>query len=210
MYNNHIEVKKMFTRTENFKQYISYYPVVSIIIAINVLTYIGTILPGIGDEILFRGMSINGFILEGDYYRIVTSMFLHGGFLHLLFNMFSLFLFGPELEKFAGKVRFITIYFVSGIIGNIITLFAEPDYWYASVGASGAIFGMIGAFGALVYYTRHIFPQLKQIILPIIIISVVMTFIQPNINIAAHLGGMACGFLIGLVFFNPKKLRRIK
>ena len=200
----------MFTRTENFKQYISYYPVVSTIIAINVLVYLATLLPIIGDKIFYGGMGINGFIYNGEFYRLVTSMFLHGGFLHLLFNMFSIFLFGPELEKFAGKLRFITIYSISGIVGNVITLFINNDFWYASVGASGAIFGIIGAFGALVYYTRHIFPQLKQIILPIIIISVIMTFLQPNINIAAHLGGLACGFLIGLVFFNPKKLRRVK
>lgn len=200
----------MFNRTENFKQYITYYPVVSFILAVNIALYIITIIPVIGDEVFYFGMGINGLIYEGDYYRLVTSMFLHGGFLHLLFNMFSLFLFGPELEKFAGKLRFITIYLISGLIGNVVTLFVHPEYLYASVGASGAIFGVIGAFGALVYYTRHIFPQLKQIIVPIIIISVVMSFIQPNINIAAHLGGLACGFAIGLVFFNPKKLRRIK
>lgn len=200
----------MFTRTENFNQYIRYYPVVSIIIAINIIAYITTLLPVFGDEIFYGGMSINGYILDGDYYRIITSLFLHGGFLHLLFNMFSLFLFGPELEKFAGKTRFLIIYFVAGIIGNVITILVNDDYWYASVGASGAIFGIIGSFGALVYYTRHVFPQLKQIIMPIIIVSVIMTFIQSNINIAAHLGGLAAGFLLGMIFFHPKKLRRVK
>ncbi len=67
---------------------------------------------------------------------------IHGGFIHLLFNMFSLFLFGPELEKIAGKARFITIYLLAGIFGNVVT-FVFQEGMYASVGASGAIFGIL-------------------------------------------------------------------
>ena len=193
----------MFIRRENFKQYISLYPVVSTLLAINLIVYLITLIPGLGDEVFWRGIHINGLIDQGEWWRLVTSMFLHGGFTHVLFNMFSLFIFGPELEHFTGKVRFLTIYFLSGIIGNLATFMIE-DSTYASVGASGAIFGMIGAFGALVYYTRHLFPQLKQVILPIIVISVIMTFLSPNINISAHLGGLVAGFLIGMVYFNPK------
>ena len=83
--------------------------------------------------------------------------FYTAGFMHVLFNMFSLFLFGPELEKIAGKMRFLTIYFLAGIFGSAAT-FVTQDAMYASVGASGAIFGIIGAFGALVYYTRKFIP----------------------------------------------------
>ena len=132
-------------------------------------------------------------------------MFLHGGIMHLLFNMFSLFIFGPELEKIAGKARFLTIYMLAGIFANIATFFLQaPDY--RSLGASGAVFGILGAFGALVYYTKHILPQLRQIILPIIVISIVMTFIQPNINTTAHIAGLVVGFLIGLSYFHPKRI----
>ncbi|MBO1912581.1 rhomboid family intramembrane serine protease, partial [Microvirga sp. 3-52] len=74
------------------------------------------------------------------------------------------------------------------------------------LGASGAIFGMFGAFGALVYYTKHAMPQLRQIILPIIVISVIMTFVGPNINVTAHITGLVVGFLIGLSYFNPKRI----
>lgn len=197
----------MFIRTESFQQYIRLYPIVSIIIAINILVFVLMSLPGIGDQILFAGMSVNGLIAQGEWWRVITSMFLHGGFMHVLFNMFSLFLFGPELEKIAGKIRFLTIYFLSGIFGSAAT-FVTQDAYYASVGASGAIFGIIGAFGALVYYTRHVMPQLRQIILPIIGVSIIMTFLQPNINISAHLGGMAAGFLLGLVYFKPKNITR--
>lgn len=197
----------MFIRRESFQQYIRLYPVVSVIIALNVLIFILTILPGIGQEILFAGASVNGLIANGEWWRVITSMFLHGGFMHVLFNMFSLFLFGPELEKIAGKIRFLTIYFLSGIFGGAAT-FATQDAFYASVGASGAIFGIIGAFGALVYYTRKSFPQLRQIMLPIIVVSIIMTFLQPNINVAAHLGGMAAGLILGLFYFKPQNMLR--
>jgi rhomboid protease GluP len=119
--------------------------------------------------------------------------------------MFSLFIFGPELEKIAGRARFLTIYLLAGVFGNIATYFLQP-LDYVSVGASGAIFGIFGAFGALVYYTKHILPQLRQIILPIIVIGVVMTFLQSNINVTAHIAGLIVGFLIGLSYFHPKRI----
>lgn len=198
----------MFIRRESFQQYIKMYPVVSTIIALNIIVYLITLIPGTGIEILYKGASVNGLIAEGEWWRLLTSMFLHAGFLHILFNMFSLFLFGPELEKIAGKMRFLTIYFLAGNFGGIATFAFEKDPLYASVGASGAIFGIIGAFGALLYYMRHVMPQLRQIILPIIVVSVIMTFLQANINIMAHLGGLVTGFILGLFYFKPKNMLR--
>lgn len=197
----------MFIRRENFKQYITLYPVVSSIIALNLIIYLLTLIPGFGEELIYAGMSVNALIAAGEWWRIITSMFIHAGFTHVLFNMFSLFLFGPELEKIAGKTRFLTIYFLAGIFGEAATYLTQDPY-YASVGASGAIYGIFGAFAALVYYTRNLFPQLKQIILPLIVISVIMSFVTPNINIAAHLGGLVAGFVLGIVYFNPKNMLR--
>ncbi len=193
----------MFIRNENFKQYINAYPVVSTLITINLAIYIMTLIPKLGDEIFYFGVSVNGLIVQGEWWRIVTSMFLHGGLMHILFNMFSLFLFGPELEKMAGKRRFLVLYFLSGIGGGLATL-ATQNALYASVGASGALFGIFGAFGALLFRYRNSLPQLRQIILPIIVISVIMTFLQPNVNAASHIGGLATGFVIGLFFFKPR------
>ena len=195
----------MFNRTENFKQYTSYYPVVSTLLAANLILYVLTILPGIGTLILNYGIQLNYFIQIGEWWRIFTAMFLHADFMHVLFNMFSLYLFGPELERIAGKARFTTIYLLSGIVGNVATYLLNNGS-YASLGASGAIFGIFGAFGALVYYTRHTMPMLRKLILPIIVISVIMTFLQSNVNIYAHLGGLATGFLLGLVYLHPKKI----
>ncbi|WP_301108496.1 rhomboid family intramembrane serine protease [Sporosarcina sp.] len=195
----------MFIRTENFSQYVRAYPVVTFLLALNIGIFILAWIPGIGGQILVWGIGDNFLIANGEYWRLLTPMFLHGGFTHLLFNMFSLFIFGPELEKIAGKARFITIYMLAGLFGDIATYFLQlPDYRH--LGASGAIFGVFGAFGALVYYTKHVFPQLKQVILPIIVISVVMTFVGTNINVTAHIAGLITGFIIGLSYFNPKNI----
>jgi rhomboid protease GluP len=193
----------MFIRNENFKQYINAYPVVATLITINLAVFIMTLIPNLKYEIFYYGMSVNGLIAQGEWWRLITAMFLHGGWMHILFNMFSLFLFGPELEKIAGKMRFMAIYFLSGIGGGLATL-AVQDPGYASVGASGAIFGIFGAFGAILVRYRNSLPQLRQIILPIIVISVIMTFLQTGVNATSHIGGLATGFVIGLFFFKPK------
>lgn len=195
----------MFLRTESFSQYLRMYPIVSTLLIINIVIYILMSLPVIGDLIFRFGVGYNAAIAAGEWWRFITPMFLHGGLMHLLFNMFSLFLFGPELEKLIGKVRFLTVYGLAGLFGTVATYFLEPlDYLH--VGASGAIFGILGAFGALLYYGRRALPQLRQIILPIIVISIVMTFLTPNINATAHIAGMITGFLIGLSYFHPKRI----
>ncbi|MBE1555193.1 rhomboid family intramembrane serine protease [Sporosarcina limicola] len=199
----------MFSRTENFSQYIRLYPVVTFFLAVNILVYLITIIPGIGDQVRLVGIGNNYLIAEGEWWRLFTPMFLHGGIIHLFFNMFSLFIFGPELEKIAGRMRFLTIYLLSGIFADIATFFLQ-DLDYLHLGASGAIFGIFGAFGALVHYTKHVLPQLRQIILPIILISVVMTYLQSDINTTAHIAGLIAGFLIGLSYFHPKRIARWK
>lgn len=195
----------MFIRRESFSQYIKLYPVVSTLLAINIIIYLITMIPFIGPRVFGLGIGFNYLIANGEWWRFITPMFLHAGIMHLLFNMFALFLFGPELERLAGKVRFLTIYFLAGIFGTIASYFLQ-DLYYRHVGASGAIFGILGAFGALVYYTRRTMPQLRQMMLPIIIISIIMTFLNPGINVTAHLTGMAVGFLIGLSYFHPKRI----
>lgn len=195
----------MFIRNENFKQFISLYPIVSIIIGVNIFVFLLRLIPILGQQIYLGGMHINAYITHGEIWRSFTSMFLHAGFLHLLFNMFSLYLFGPELEKIAGKARFLTIYLLSGIGGSIATyLIHINDPLYASVGASGAVFGIFGAYAAILFRHRKTTPHLRQIILPIIVISVILTFLQSNVNAAGHIGGLIVGFLLGLIYFSNK------
>lgn len=195
----------MFNRTENFKQFTTYYPVVSILIAINVIVYLSRFIPGIGAIVYDYGLQINFSVANGEIWRVFTSMFLHGDFWHVLFNTFWLYLFGPELEKLVGKARFFNIYLLAGVAGNIATYYTYPLN-YASLGASGAVFGIFGTFGALVYYTRKTMPMLRKMILPLIIISVIMTFVQPNINATAHIVGLITGFILGLIYLHPKNI----
>ncbi|HZG11155.1 rhomboid family intramembrane serine protease [Kurthia gibsonii] len=199
----------MFNRTENLSLYIKKYPVISVLIGMNLIVYLLGLIPGIGNNLYALGIAYNYSISQGEYWRLITAMFLHGGFLHLLFNMFGLYVFGPELEQLAGKLRFFSIYFISGLLANVATYVVEPLN-YASLGASGAIFGIFGAYLALVYHTRKILPQLKQLIIPLVAISVIMTFVQSNINITAHLVGLAVGFILGMFQFTPKRIRRFR
>lgn len=197
----------MFTRRESFSEYIRFYPIVTIFLALNIGIYLLTLLPFIGDYIISAGLGVNYLVADGEWWRLLTPMFLHGGIMHILFNMFVLFVFGPELEKITGKLRFASLFMLAGILANVATyLLQDPSYRH--LGASGAIFGIFGAYGALVYYTKKSMPELRQIIIPIIAISVIMTFVQPNINVTAHLTGLITGFIIGLSYFNPKRITR--
>ena len=197
----------MFTRRESFSEYIRFYPIVTTFLALNIVIYLLTVLPIVGHSILVAGLGVNYLVTDGEWWRLITPMFLHGGIMHILFNMFCLFVFGPELEKIMGKMRFVTLFMLAGILANVATYFIQ-DPIYQHLGASGAIFGIFGAYGALVYYTKKSMPELRQIILPIIAISIVMTFVQPNINVTAHVTGLIVGFLIGLSYFNPKRITR--
>ncbi len=145
---------------------------------------------------LYKAVNGGGFSLRCSYMRTLCMCSLICS---------PCFYLVTELEKIAGKARFITIYLLSGIVGNMAT-FMLNDSSYASLGASGAIFGIFGAFGALVYYTRRTMPMLRKLILPIIVISVIMTFLQSNVNVYAHLGGLVTGFLLGLIYLHPTRI----
>lgn len=197
----------MFNRNEKLSDYIKIYPAVATLILINLIVYVVGFVPRIHSYILNYGAAANWLIGDGEYWRLITAIFIHGNFLHILSNMFWLYVFGPELEKIAGRARFVFIFLMSGIIGNVATYFVQ-DLQYVSVGASGAVFGMLGAYLALVYYTRHIFPQLRQMILPLVIISVIITFLQPNVNATAHIAGLITGAVIGFINFHPKNIAK--
>lgn len=148
--------------------------------------------------ILF-GAQIGNLIKMGEWFRLITSMFVHGGLFHIFFNMIALFYVGNLVERAYGPERFITIYMFSGIFGNILTHMFMPNA--ISVGASGAIFGLIGLlFGA---GFRHDTPTILRpvtgtALLPIILINVIWGFLPgANINNFAHLGGLAIGFTFG-------------
>lgn len=196
----------MFTRTESFKEFIRFYPIVSIILLLNILFYLLTVLPVFPNSYIFERLAgVNLFIREGEVWRLATPMFMHSGFAHVLFNSFSLVLFGPALERIAGKARFAGIYLITGISANVATLLLEP-LTYTHVGSSGAIFGLFGFFSAVAYFRKDLMSrENSQIIITIAVIGLIMTFIQPNINISAHIFGFISGFLIGALSLKRKR-----
>ena len=200
----------MFTRTESFRDFIRYYPSVSFIVFIHLLLYLFTVLPFLPNFWFIETLSgVNVYIAEGEYWRLITPMFMHSGFTHMLFNSFSLILFAPPLEKWLGSFKFFLIYLLCGFLANVGTYIFEP-LSYTHVGSSGAIFGIFGFYAALIVFKKNfISVDNSKVILILLAISLVMTFLQPNINIAAHLSGLAAGFLIGsLGHFNRNALTR--
>lgn len=198
----------MFTRTESFRDFIRFYPIVSTIIAIHFALYLCTVLPFLPNYWFKSTLSgVNLYIIDGEFWRLVTPIFIHGGFTHVLFNSFSLVLFGPALEQMLGKGKFLFVYLTSGLIANVATLFLEP-LTYIHVGSSGAIFGLFGFYISIIVFRKHLLSQQNsQVILTICALSFVMTFLQPNINITAHIFGFLGGFLIGAIpHYNKKNL----
>lgn len=190
----------MFTRTESLREFLRYYPVVSIIVAIHLILFICTILPIFPNSWFIETLSgVNLYIMEGEYWRLITPIFMHSGFSHMLFNSFALVLFGPGLERMLGGGRFLLVYLVSGLIANVATLMLEA-LTYTHVGSSGAIFGLFGYYLALILFKKDTLSKANsQIIITLTVISLVMTFLEPNVNITAHLFGLLGGLLLGAV-----------
>jgi membrane associated rhomboid family serine protease len=178
------------------------------LIAANVLVFMINLAQGAslgrnGGELFFdwaligRGQLIDGTMIgvaEGEWWRLVTSMFLHGGILHLGLNMLMLFWIGAPIEEAIGRVRFLILYFVSGLAGAAgALLLTDPNS--ITVGASGAIFGLLGA--ALVFERQRTM-VLGGSALSIIVLNLVLTFAVPNVSIGGHLGGLVGGALGGL------------
>ncbi|MEW2430060.1 rhomboid family intramembrane serine protease [Micromonospora sp. NPDC047644] len=144
-----------------------------------------------------------GGIAEGQWYRLVTAMFLHYGVLHLLLNMWALWVLGRSLEANLGRVRFAALYLIAGLGGNVAAyLFSSPRA--ATVGASTAVFGL---FAALIIIERRLGRDISRII-PILVINLVFTLAVPGISIPGHLGGLVVGALMALVLAYAPRGRR--
>ena len=149
------------------------------------------------------GFNLNAWLAVSPYspyyapWQLVTAMFAHGSLEHLLMNIVSLWWLGTLLERMQGTVRFAIVYFVSGIVGNLVFALFSDGY---AVGASGAIFGMLGAVAVLLYKHRQspVAKAMLQGLLVMIAINVVNSF-MPGIALEAHFGGLLAGALVEVI-----------
>ncbi|MED3993253.1 rhomboid family intramembrane serine protease [Peribacillus frigoritolerans] len=195
----------MFTRTESFREYANSYRAVTVLILIMMLVFVLVLFPAFPGNLLFYyGTGVNLYIADGQWWRLITPIFLHSTFTHLLFNGFSLAIFGPFLEKLLGAFKFSIFFLSTGILANIATFLINP-LTYNHVGASGAIFGLLGFFLYLVLFNKTNFTNNERnTVYTLTGIAIIMTFIQPQINVVGHLAGMATGFLTAPLFLRKK------
>ena len=133
-------------------------------------------------------------------WTLITSLFVHstGSFLHILFNMFSLFIFGRILEPMVGRGRFLVLYLLSGLGGSVAVLLLNPSG--GVLGASGAIFGLLGAFFVI---QRGLGGNSGQLVV-LIVINLTIGFFVPNISWQAHVGGLVVGTLVAFVYMRTR------
>jgi membrane associated rhomboid family serine protease len=180
------------------------YALVAINVAVEVAQLAtGGTLGGAGGTLVEHGALSRATVNNGEVWRLVTSGFLHAGLLHLLFNMLSLYIVGGILEPAVGRVRFAVIYFVSLLAGSFGALVAQPHG--LTLGASGAVFGVMGA-AAVVLRSRGI--DVMQSGLGIwIILNLVLSF-RPGISIGGHIGGLIGGAVLAYLMVEaPRRVR---
>lgn len=184
-----------------------------VLIAINVIVFLGELAGGGGlggsgvfaSSVYQRGALVGTLVADGEWWRIVTSGFLHAGFIHILFNMYFLYFMGNLLEPVIGRLRFAIVYVVSLLGGSFgALLLTDPNV--PTVGASGAVFGLLAA-GILAARSRGISPMQSGLGLTLAL-NLGITFLLPGISIGGHLGGLIAGGVVGLLIFEVSERHR--
>ena len=184
------------------------------LLIINILVYLLTSLLS-GSFINMNGIVLYNFgamfneaVINGEYYRLITSAFLHGGIFHIAFNMYALYIIGPQLESFLGKFKYLVVYLFSAISGNLLSMMFTNGL---SVGASGAIFGLLGSLLYFGYHYRvYLGNVMRSQIIPLIIINLGLGFIISNVDVAAHFGGLLGGLFITIALGIKYKSTKIE
>ncbi len=183
-------------------------PGVLALILLNAVAFLFEI--SVGDlndpEVLHRVGALDPYdvLAQEEYWRLFTALFLHGGFTHLFFNIFALYILGPPLERSIGTIRFAVCYLISGlassagVVGLTLVGLVQPS---ELVGASGCIMGIVGTWAGFLVKHRHA-PQAKQRlgnVVMIIVIQIAFDLSTPQVSMAAHLCGLIAGFFLGLI-----------
>jgi rhomboid protease GluP len=153
------------------------------------------------------GAKFGPYISDGEYWRLFTPMFLHVSFFHLLTNLFGLVIFGSIVERTFGVRNFIFLYLAAGVMGNVVSYLASDN---PGVGASGAVFGILGAFGVYLFLNRRTLGQMGRQQLTsigvIVAINIVLGLSMSGIDNAAHFGGLIAGGLISWLIAPRERL----
>jgi rhomboid protease GluP len=183
----------MFIRDESFQTFIRRYPIVTFLTAVHIAVFLLINFTPFSTSLYHLMVGSNYYIAAGEYWRLLTPIITHEAAGHLIFNSFSLILFGPALERILGKFRFIFGYVGAGLIANVATLLMLP-LSYAHIGASGSIFGLFGIYVYMLYNHRQYIDRANtQILLVVLGISLVSTFLNARINVLGHLFGLIGG-----------------
>lgn len=179
----------------------------SLILDLNLIVFIIMVFSGVSimspksNELLFWGGVRRSEVLNGEWWRLLTNMFVHSGLLHILYNGIALVLVGVFVEPIFGRKRYLIIYFVSGICGSLASI-----WWYentVSVGASGAIFGLFGAILSFLFI-KDISKDVKKYLFMIFGTYVFLNLIagmSKRIDNAGHIGGLLSGMVLSLIFY---------
>jgi membrane associated rhomboid family serine protease len=177
--------------------------VATALMALNVVLYMAQI--ATGDRLTVEGLLYGPAVAGGEWWRIVTSGFLHGSLMHLAFNMYGLWVLGRPLEEGLGKARFALIY-LAGLLGGSLAVLAI-DFAQPTLGASGAVLGLAGAMAA-VLWARGV-PLTQSPLTLILVMNLALPLLVPRISFAGHLGGIAAGFAAGwLLSWLPMRFGR--
>lgn len=178
------------------------------LIAINLIIHLLMMYPGLYSKFMHFGANNYIYVQYGGFYRLFTSMFLHANLYHIAFNMYALYILGPQVEKYFGKLKFLLIYLISGILGSLFSCVFMVST-SLSIGASGAIFGLFGSLAYFTYkYRATLNNFLRSSILPTVFINLILGFLLPNVDVSAHIGGLIGGILISLAIGVEDKKRK--
>ena len=187
-------------------------PVTTVLLALNVFAFAVTVLSGaewlrpVGNVQITLGSNFGPYTTDGEWWRLLTSLFLHFGLLHLAFNMWALAATGPLVERLYGSGSFSIIYLVAGLAASLTSVAWRP--YLNSAGASGAIFGVYGALLAALLRNRGAIPlgvvrPIRYSTVIFILSALVAGAVVPGVDNAAHLGGVAVGFVVGALLARP-------
>lgn len=168
------------------------------LIVLNIMVYLFMVLYDVDGTYFYALANNYEFVQNGQIYRLLTSMFLHSDIIHIACNMYALYILGPQVERYYGKTKFLLIYLLSGLLGSIFSCaFMSADT--ISIGASGAIFGLLGSIAYFTYYYRATLQGLlRSQVVPVILLNLAIGFMVPGIDISGHIGGLIGGILVSM------------